>query len=413
MHVLFIHQAFPAQFGRLGLELHERHGWQCSFLVQDLATCPTSTPAMLAKLQIHRLELPAEYRSRRLIPWAQTYGRFLELCAAVYEAAARLPDLRPDLVVCHDGLGPALFLPDLLHCRIVNYCEYYFAPRHCDISFRIDLPAVEPAQFYPRCINAGTLVSLIDCAGAYSPTEWQRRSFPERFWPKIEVHFDGIDTQLYRPQRVPRDRAEQLLGRSVPADTRIVTFAARGFESIRGFDLFMRLADRIARERSDVLFIVIGSDEVYYSWDKLFTGQQSFREWVLSRGSFDLSRFLFTGQLEPEQLADLLCLSDLHVYLTVPFVPSWSLINAMACGCVVLAADVGPVREIIDPGRTGLVAPLFDIEALAETALRVLDDPAAYSPLGRAARALVSERYSLETCIPALADFFERMVKRS
>jgi glycosyltransferase involved in cell wall biosynthesis len=412
MHLLFIHQAFPAQFGRLGLELHERFGWQCTYLVQDYAACPTPTAAMLEKLTVHRLNLPAEYKARKLIPWAQTYGRFLELCAAVYRGMTELPDVKPDLVVCHDGLGPGLFLPDLLSCPVVNYCEYYFAPGHADISYRLDLPPAEPAQFYPRCINAGTLVSLIDCAGAYAPTEWQRKSFPERFRPKIEVHFDGIDTQLYLPRRVPHDQAAELLGRSVPRGTRIVTFAARGFESIRGFDLFMRLAARIAQERPDVLFVVIGSDEIYYSWDKLFTGEQSFREWVLARGDFDLSRFVFTGQVDPERLADLLCLSDLHIYLTAPFVPSWSLLNALACGCVVLGSDVAPVREVIEPGRTGLVTPLFDLEAQTEMALRVLDDPAAHAPLGAAGRRLVEQRYSLDVCVPDLKDYFTRMAQR-
>jgi glycosyltransferase involved in cell wall biosynthesis len=365
---------------------------------------------MLAKLEIHRLDLPAEYRARKLIPWAQTYGRFLELCAAVYQGVRSLPELRPDLIVCHDGLGPALFLRDLFPCPIVNYCEYYFAPSHRDISYRIDLPPAEPALFYPRCINAGTLVSLLDCSAGYSPTAWQRRSFPKRFWPKIEVHFDGIDTELYRPGRVARPQAGALLGgRSVSPQTRIVTFAARGFESIRGFDLFLRLAQRIARERSDVLFVVIGSDEVYYSWDKLFTGEQSFREWALGQGEYDLSRFVFTGQVEPERLADLLCLSDLHVYLTAPFVPSWSLFNALACGCPVLASDVEPVREIIEPGVTGLVAPLFDIDAQTEQALRVLDDPAAHAPLGEAGRRLLEDRYSLEVCVPGLEQFFLRV----
>ncbi len=294
----------------------------------------------------------------------------------------------------------------------MNYCEYYFAPAHRDISYRIDLPPVEPALFYPRCINAGTLLSLLDCTAAYAPSEWQRHSFPRRFWPKIEVHFDGIDTQLYRPGRVARHQASRLLdGRSLPAGTRIITFAARGFESIRGFDLFVRLAQRIARERPDVLFVVIGNDEVYYSWDKLFTKEQSFREWALARDNLDLSRFVFTGQVEPQRLADLLCLSDLHVYLTAPFVPSWSLFNALACGCAVLASDVDPVREIIEPGVTGLVAPLFDIDCQAQAALRVLDDPAAHAPLREAGRRLIEQRYSLGVCIPALDEYFTRVAQ--
>src|SRR5262249_48551384 len=103
--------------------------------------------------------------------------------------------------------------------------------------------------------------------------------------------------------------------------------------------------------------------------------------------------------------------SDLHVYLSVPFVLSWSVLNALACGCVVLAGDVPPVREVIEPGRTGLVEPLFDLERLTETALAVLDRPAEFRRLGEAGRRLMEERYSLEVAVPALADFFERSAR--
>ena len=171
----------------------------------------------------------------------------------------------------------------------------------------------------------------------------------------------------------------------------------------------MKVADRIARGRSDVLFVVVGGEEIHYGWDKLHTGSPSFKQWVLSRGEYDLSRFLFLGRILPEQLADLFRISDLHIYLTAPFVLSWSLLNAMATGVPVLASDVPPVREIIEPGVNGLVEPLFDVDRLTETALRVLDDPAEFAALGRAARRTIEERYSIEGCIPPIKGFFERV----
>jgi len=406
MDLLFIHEAFPAQFGHVALELSRRYGWKCRFLVEDLSRCPTPTKAMLETLDIQRLPVSAEYRANRDLPWPQMYGRYLELCQATYAAVRARPEWKPDLVVAHGGCGaPTLFLPEVLTCPIVNYCEYYFALGRCDISYRIDLPPAEPAQFYPRCINAIVLASLVDCASGYSPTEWQRQSFPERFRPKIEVHFDGIDTELYRPRIVPR----VIAGNAVPADTRIVTYVARGLESMRGFDQFMKVAQRIASERSQVLFVVVGSELTYYGWDKLHTGQPSFKQWVLSQGSYDLSRFVFIDHLFPEQLAELLCLSDLHLYLTVPFVLSWSMLDALASGCVVLASDVPPVREMIDHGRNGLVAPFFDTDSLAETALRVLNDPAAHRALGVAARDEMQAKYSLDVAIPQLKAYFERV----
>ena len=194
-----------------------------------------------------------------------------------------------------------------------------------------------------------------------------------------------------------------------PQGTKIVTFVARGLESIRGFDLFMQVADRICRQRADVFFVVVGGEEIHYGWDKLHTGSPSFKQWVLSQGDHDLSRFLFPGRILPEHLADILRLSDLHIYLSAPFVVSWSLFNAMATGVPVLASDVPPVREVIEGGVNGLLEPLFDIDRLTATALQVLADPAGFFPLGIAARRTIEERYSIESCIPPLHGFFKRV----
>ena len=406
MNILFIHDAFPAQFGRLGLELTRRHRWRCNFLVQSLSSCPTPTPEMLRTLELHQMPMTAEHKTGDGIPWPQIYGQYLEQCRSVHDTIKAKPQLRPDLVVAHGGRGaPTLFLREVLDCPIINYCEYYFGNSHRDISYRIDLPPAEPAPFFPRCINAPTLATLVDCDAGYSATRWQKSSFPARFQSKIEVHFDGIELELYHPGPAPRRIGEI----SIPPGMRVVTFVSRGLESIRGFDLFMKVADRIARARADVIFIVVGGEEIHYGWDKLHTGMPSFKQWVLSRGSYDLSRFIFLGRILPEQLADILRISDLHIYLTAPFVLSWSLLNAMASGCVVLGSDTPPVRELIRPGENGLVEPLFDLDRLTETALRVLDDPAEFAPLGQAGRRTIEEAYSLEVCIPPLKDFFERV----
>ncbi len=322
---------------------------------------------------------------------------YLEQCQSVFDALRARPDLQPDLVVAHGGRGaPTLFLKDLLDCPIINYCEYYFATSHRDISYRIDLPPAEPAPFFPRCINAPTLASLVDCDAGYSATHWQKQSFPARFHSKIEVYFDGIDTELYRPGAALR----RIGAVSLPQGTKVVTFVTRGLESIRGFDLFMQVADRICRQRADVLFVVVGGEEIHYGWDKLHTGSPSFKQWVLNQGDHDLSRFLFPGRILPEHLADILRLSDLHIYLSAPFVVSWSLFNAMATGVPVLASDVPPVREVIEGGVNGLLETLFDIDRLTATALNVLADPAGFAPLGIAARRTIEERYSIECCIP-------------
>src|SRR5215469_8097327 len=166
MHVLFIHRAFPAQFGQLALELTRHSGWKCSALVEHLSRCPEPSPEMLQSVDLHQLPRPAD--ADRSPPWPQTYGQALQRAHAAAEAVRAKPGLRPDLVVGHGGLVPTLFLREVLSCPVIDYCEYWFAPAHRDLTYRVDLPPVEPAPFFPRCINAATLVSLVACDAGYA-----------------------------------------------------------------------------------------------------------------------------------------------------------------------------------------------------------------------------------------------------
>jgi glycosyltransferase involved in cell wall biosynthesis len=198
-------------------------------------------------------------------------------------------------------------------------------------------------------------------------------------------------------------------GVTVPAGTRVVTYVARGFESMRGFDIFMRAAALIGRRMPNVVFIVVGEDRHCYGGDENHIGpHKSFREWVLAREEFDLSRFVFTGRLVEGELARLLAATDLHIYLTAPFVLSWSCLNAMSCGAVVLGSDTPPVREVVEEGRTGLLADFFSPERIAARALEVLAAPGDFAHLGRAAEAMVAERYAVEAVMPKMLGMYER-----
>jgi glycosyltransferase involved in cell wall biosynthesis len=184
-------------------------------------------------------------------------------------------------------------------------------------------------------------------------------------------------------------------------------------ESLRGFDVFMEMAAKLAARRPDVVFLIAGQDRTAYGNDARVTGTPSFKEWVLGRGTYDPERFVFLGLLPPTELAKLFCLSDLHVYLTVPFVLSWSLLNAMGCGATVLASDTAPVREAIKNGINGLLTDFFDTDAMADTADRVLRAPADYRHLGAAGCDLIRDRYSVSVCLPQMLDMYRRVAARS
>jgi glycosyltransferase involved in cell wall biosynthesis len=323
---------------------------------------------------------------------------------AVYEAMKAHPEVKPDLVVGHSGFGSTVFLADLYGCPIINYFEYYYRGRDSDMDFRPEFPTQELDILRARTRNAMILVDLQTCAAGYSPTEWQRSLFPREYQYKIATIFDGIDREFWYRRSGPR----RVAGRTIPDDVRIVTYVSRGFESMRGFDIFMKVAKRICDARRDVVFVVVGSDRVCYGGDLKHVKAKSFREHVLSQDNYDLSRFIFTGQIPPQELVEVLSLSDLHIYLTVPFVLSWSLMDSLACGCTVLASDTAPVREVIKPEETGLLAGFYDIDAFVRQASRVLEDPAQFRRFGEAGVRLVDDKYSLAKKLPEMLDLYER-----
>jgi glycosyltransferase involved in cell wall biosynthesis len=176
---------------------------------------------------------------------------------------------------------------------------------------------------------------------------------------------------------------------------------------MRGFDVFMKVAKRIYTARPDAIFLVVGSDRVCYGGDLKRTQTKSYREYVLAQDQYDLSKIWFLGTLPADQLAEVFSLSNLHIYLTVPFVLSWSLFNALACGCTVLASNTGPVQDLIQHNQTGLLADFFDVDSFAAQALNVLDDPAAYHHLAENGQNLIHQQFSLDVLLPRLLHFYQ------
>jgi glycosyltransferase involved in cell wall biosynthesis len=402
MHVLFVHQNFPAQFGHVAQHLIARHNFRCTYVSEK----PGGRVGSIEMIQ---------YKNRGGATNQTHYcSRTFENCVwhahAVYEALRARPDIRPDLVVGHSGLGSTVFLRELYPAAaVVNYFEYFYRTTDSDIDFRPDFPSEEQVKLRARARNAMLLLDLDNCDLGYSPTNWQRGRFPAEYMPKIRVIFDGIDTNLWKPQPGLPRRLGKL---SIPEGMKVVTYATRGMESMRGFDIFMRFAKKLCDRRKDVMFLIAGQDRICYGGDEKVTGSKSFKEWVLKQDNYDLSRFTFVGLLPPPELAKLFCLTDLHVYLTVPFVLSWSLLNALACGSTVLASDTAPVREVIEDGRTGLLAGFFDVDGMVGRAEEVLDHPDRFRHLGQNGAGLIRDQYSLDVCLPKMVELYREAAGR-
>jgi glycosyltransferase involved in cell wall biosynthesis len=263
------------------------------------------------------------------------------------------------------------------------------------------------------------LLDLQNCDAAYTPTQFQKSRFPDEYLPKLQVMFDGVDRGVYhgygetlRPAPGARG-VRTIAGREVGPDTRVVTYVSRGFESMRGFDVFMKAARKIYTQYPDVLFFIVGTDRIAYGGDDSYIApHKSFKDWTLAQDHYDMSKFVFTGRMAPEDLGKLLATGDLHMYLTVPFVLSWSMMDALSCGAVVLGSSTTPVREMIRDGENGLLADFFDTDQMAEKAVQVLRDPAAFRPLGRTAEEIITRDYSLEAVLPRMLALYEGAINR-
>lgn len=401
MHVLFLHQNVSAQFGPLISRLVHVPGWRISYLHMSGDDRPPGAQC---------LQYEAESPGKTTHPVARPLDNIARQSEAALALIRNRPDVRPDLIVAHSGFVSFLPLQEHFGCPVVSYQEYYFHSRNSDIDFRPEQRPDAEARARARFRNATVLLDL-ECADAgLCPTHWQRSLFPSRYRDKLEVIFDGVDTELWKRQ--PADRSRRIGRVVVPEGFELVTYAARGFESMRGFDIFMRFAQRLAERRPRARFLVAGSEKISYGADRNRTGGKSFKRHVLERGDYDLGKFVFLKTMPPEHLAALFGVSDLHVYLTAPFVPSWSLFNAMACEAPLLVSDTAPLHEVIQDGANGARTPFFDIEAMADRADELLNDAELRRRLGTNARQTILELYSCDVTVPLHRRFFEDVVNR-
>jgi glycosyltransferase involved in cell wall biosynthesis len=403
MHVLFVHQNFPAQFGHIARHLIRKRGWSCTFV--------SKTPAGNVD-GVRKVEYTTQSGARDTTHYcSRTFENAVWHSHGVFEACKALPDLRPDLIVGHSGFGSTLFLPEIYpDVPIINYFEFYYHPHQSDMDFRPEFPPPEIDHLRARARNAMLLLDLENCLRGYSPTHFQRKLFPDAYRSKIEVIFDGIETDIFRRNaHVPRTIGD----RSIPDSTRIVTYVSRGFESMRGFDMFMKVAEQVYRKFPDVVFVVVGSDRVCYGGDEKHIKHKTFFDHVMAQSDYDLSKFIFTGLLPVSKLVDVFSLSDLHLYWTVPFVLSWSLMDALSCGCTVLASDTEPVREMIVDGQNGRLCGFSDVDGFAARAVEILREPGAFRHLGLAAADGIRRDYAIDVTLPRLVGLFEQTVNES
>ncbi len=396
LDILFIHNNFPGQFVHVSQAFARRKGVRIF-----AAGGPTAKVRPHVTLAAYRLPKDPPKPGHPLAERFTTDIIRGELAAGAMQKLQREAGCDPALVVGHSGWGETLFAKDLFpNAKHVVYSEFFYNWKGSDVGFDPEFPeAGLRSALRVRTKNAGMLTSLVAADLGLSPTEWQKRQHPEILLPKIKVVHDGVDTVAASPKFNARFQVPG--GPELRPRDEVITFVNRQLEPYRGYHIFMRALPEILRRRPNAHVLIVGGDGVSYgrkapdgkSWKQIYLDEVKER--------LDLSRVHFLGQIPKPDFISMLQVSSCHVYLTYPFVLSWSLLEAMSAECLIVASGTPPVREVIEDGVTGRLFDFFDAPALSELVVDTLARREELAPIRRAAREFAVARYDLaRVCLP-------------
>lgn len=410
MRILLVHQNFPGQYRHLAHALQRLPGAQVLALgdASNLAGVPP--PAGLRRLDYR----PAREPTAGIHPYLRNVEAAVLRGQAVARVAHKLRQqgFVPDLVCGHAAWGELLYLRDVFPAaRILGYFEFYYQGEGADVGFDPEFPATLDDRLRIRTWNMVHQSSFFAVDHGITPTQWQASVFPPAIRQGLSVIHDGIDTDALHPD--PGARFSLADGRSLGQDDEVVTFVSRGLEPYRGFHVFMRALPALLQRRPKAQVVIVGRDKTSYGPPP--RDAENWRQKLLAEidGRIDLSRVHFTGTLPYPAFVKLLQISRAHVYLTYPFVLSWSLLEAMAVGAPIVASATPPVCELIDDGRNGLLFDFFDGTELVEAICRLLADQPLRQNLGAAGRQRVVDHYNLrKRCLPAQLALLNELVTK-
>ena len=387
-NVLLIHQNFPGQFKHLAHHLAGEKEVRLLAIGRKTAPGSPEGPPFIS-YDLARAPGTRTHRYVRPIESAVLYGQ------AVVRVLLELRNkgFLPDVVLAHIGWGEALYVKDVFpDTRLIGLCEFYHHGSGVDLGFDPEFPATIDDRLRVRTGNGHMLVTLDATDIGVSATEFQKSLFPAAYRSKIRVIHEGIDTSAVTPD--PTATLTLSNGRVLRNGDRVVTYVARNLEPYRGFHVFMRAAERMLRRDPRMEIVVVGGDGVSYG--RKPPREKTWREQMLAEVTVDPNRIHFLGWTPYETYRRVLQVSAVHVYLTYPFVLSWSLTEAMSAQCLIVASDTAPVREVIEDRRTGLLVDFFSIDDLATRVLHALDHPERFTRMREAARETVGKRFAVE-----------------
>ncbi len=418
MRFLFVHPNFPGQYLHL-VRMLRNNGHEVVFV-----TRPNENRMRAVRKVDYQVD--DEPNPNTYLP-ARAYESALRRADAVGSVAGQLKaeGFAPDLIIGHHGWGDLLNLQDVWEgVPLLGYLEFYYHARGFETGFDPLMPADPGLASQVRARNAVNHAALINPGWGQTPTEFQLSTYPEVFRNRILLIPEGVDLETCAPDPIARDAplglaemagdpeiAAGLGDASVLPLDQLITYVNTYLEPVRGMQTMMLALPRLLA-RPDVRVVVLGTEKRKGYGPQL--GEQSWKTYFLRqvRGRFDESRLHFLGLVAHDNHLRLLRRSDCHVFLTYPFVVSWSLREALACGCAVVASDTAPVREFIRPGWNGVLTPFFDHDALADRILEVLGDRGRAATLRANARAYAEEHLSIKRTLTTYISAINRLTGR-
>jgi len=403
MRVLFLHSNFPAQYRHVATALAKDKNNQVVFGTKNR---DTSLPGIYkAIFEPSRNPHPTTHHYVRPLEGAVLQGQ------AVFKLIEKLKaqGFVPDVICGHSGWGPTLFVKDAFpDTPLICYFEWFYHARGSDADFDPAEPLNIDDLARIRVKNAPILIDLYTCDRGLSPTYWQRAQFPKEFHSKISVLHDGVDTEYFKPKPGAKLVLPNL---DLSHVDELVTYVARGMEPYRGFPQFIEALTYVQERRPNCHVVIVGDDRVCYG--KSLSDGSSYKDLMLKKVPLDLLRVHFTGSLPYGQYLQVIQASSVHVYLTRPFVLSWSMIEAMSTGCLIIGSDTAPVTEIIQDGENGLLVDFFSPKKIAARIDEVLDHPTWMAELRAKARKTVLERYALADLLPQHIQLIKNVASHS
>ncbi|QLH66023.1 glycosyltransferase family 4 protein [Aeromonas veronii] len=387
MKMLFIHQNFPGQFRHIAAHLAKLPDVQVLAIGREQA--PGLPSVRMLRYKPHRTASAHTHPYERSFEDGVLHGQ--QVLRVLLDLKAK--GYRPDVIVAHPGWGETLYAKEAFpNTKLIHFCEYYYQTQGADAGFDPEFPLNLNGAASIRSRNALHLLNLENCDQAITPTHWQHSLHPVAYRDKIQVIHEGIDTSNLGPD--PEATLQLPNGKVLRAGEPIVTYVARNLEPYRGFHQFMRAIPKVLKEHQTCQVVIVGGDGVSYGSKP--KDAPSWRVKMLRENPVDLERVHFLGKVPYATYKNVLQISAVHVYLTYPFVLSWSLLEAMASGCLIVGSDTAPVREVINDGENGLLVGFFDTDSIAERVLSALDAPQRFGELRREV-VTTTYRYSIDT----------------